>query len=490
MPERRQQRVAVVAGGVAGLATAVNLLDRAAAADLDLQVTVFEKGAAPGGNLQTLRDGGWQLEWGPNGFLNSEPATLRLVTRAGLDDQLLPSSDATRHRFLLIDGRLQEIPTSPKAFLKSSLLPLRAKLRMAGELFIPPRRDLGQAAADPTTDETVDAFGRRRLGAEFAEVMLDPMVKGVFGGNSRQLSLAAAFPRMVELERDHGGLFKAMAALGRKRRKAGKVGTDAGPSGVLTSFNGGMGQLVEALARVLDVDPRAELRLGAAVSRVAWAAGAWHVAGHDFDMGPFDAVVNAAPAHAAAVQLREVSPVLHEHLVRIPFAPMAVIALGFDRAAVKHDLGGFGLLIPTREKRELLGMLFTSSIFPRRAPEGKVLLTCMAGGADNPGVLELDDEALLSLTLAEARPLLGIKGTPALVRIIRHRRAIAQYVPGHLARLAALDRELAAHPGLFLTGSSYKGISVNYCAKEAESVADLVVAHLAAHRGGAAREAV
>ena len=135
-------------------------------------------------------------------------------------------------------------------------------------------------------------------------------------------------------------------------------------------------------------------------------------------------------------------------------------------------------------------MLWTSSIFPRRAPEGKVLLRCMAGGADNPGVLELDDEALLSLTLAELRPLLGIKGTPAMVRIIRHRRAIAQYVPGHLARLAALDRELAAHPGLFLTGSSYKGISVNSCAKEAESVADLVVAHLAADRAAPPREAV
>jgi len=214
------------------------------------------------------------------------------------------------------------------------------------------------------------------------------------------------------------------------------------------------------------------------------------VAGPDFDWGPFDAVVVAAPAHAAAVQLREVSPVLHENLVKIPFAPMAVIALGFDRAAVKHDLEGFGLLIPGREKRELLGVLWTSSIFPRRAPEGKVLLRCMAGGADNPGVLELDDEALLSLTMAELRPLLGIKGAPEMVRIIRHRRAIAQYVPGHLARLAALDRELANHPGLFLTGSSYKGISVNSCAKEAELVADRVVAHLAAAAGDASLEAV
>lgn len=490
MAERAPRRVAVVAGGVAGLATAVNLLDRAAAAGLDLRVTVFEKGANPGGNLQTLREGSWQLEWGPNGFLNSEPATLRLVCRLGLDGELLPSSDATRHRFLLIDGRLQEIPTSPKAFLKSKLMPTGAKLRMAGELLVPPRKDLGRAAEDPATDETVDAFGRRRLGAAFAEIMLDPMVKGVFGGNSRKLSLAAAFPRMVELERDHGGLFKAMAALARRRRREGKAGTEAGPSGVLTSFNRGMGQLIDSLVHALGTDPRAELRTGAVVSRVTFAGGTWHVAGHDFDRGPYDAVVNAAPAHAAAVQLREVSPVLHENLVRIPFAPMAVIALGFDRAAVKHDLQGFGLLIPSREQRELLGVLWTSSIFARRAHEGRVLLTCMAGGADNPGVLELDDEALVGVTLSELRPLLGIKGTPEMVRIIRHQRAIAQYVPGHLARLAALDRELARHPGLFLTGASYKGISVNSCCKEAEAVADRVVAHLAATGGRASLEAM
>jgi oxygen-dependent protoporphyrinogen oxidase len=453
-------------------------------------VTVFEKDADPGGNLRTLREDGWQLEWGPNGFLNNEPATLRLVDRLGLQDDLLPSSDVTRHRFLLVDGRLQELPTSPPAFLKSRMLSTRAKWRMAGELFVPRRRGLGYAYEDPATDETVDRFGRRRLGAEFAEVMLDPMVKGVFGGNSRQLSLAAAFPRMVELERDYGSLLRAMIALARKRRREGKRATDAGPSGVLTSFRGGMAQLIDALARELDADPRASLRRGAAVSSIERIGGGWRVAGSDFKAGPFDVVINASPAHAAGVQLRETSAVLHENLVRIPFAAMAVVALGFDRAAVKHDLQGFGLLIPSRERRELLGVLWTSSIFPGRAPDGKVLLRCMAGGADNPGALELDDEALTNLTLAELRPLLGIKGLPALARIIRHRRAIAQYVPGHLARLAVIARELTNHPGLYLTGSSYRGISVNACVKESESVADTVLNHLAGRAGEAAREAV
>jgi oxygen-dependent protoporphyrinogen oxidase len=471
--------IAVVAGGIAGLATALDLLNAAAAAERPLRVTVFEKADTPGGNLQTLREDGWQLEWGPNGFLDSEPATLRLVHRLGLDDELLPSSDATRHRFLLVNGRLCEIPTSPPAFLKSRMLGWGAKLRMAGELLIPPRRDLGRAAEDPTTDETVDQFGRRRLGKAFAETMLDPMVKGIFGGNSRRLSLAAAFPRMVELEREHGGLFRAMIALGRKRKAEGKAGTDAGPSGVLTSFKGGMGALVDAAAAVLEADERCDLRLGAPVTRITRAADAWHVGGTGFDMGPFDAVVDAAPAHAAAGHLRESLPTVSALLSRIPFAPMAVVALGFERGAVKHDLNGFGVLIPTREKRELLGALWTSSIFAGRAPDGKVLIRAMAGGADNPRIMDLDDAALATLVMAELRPLLRIKGNPAMVRIIRHKRAIAQYEPGHLALLAGVERELAQTRGLYLTGASYRGIAVNACAKEAEELAARVLADLA-----------
>lgn len=479
--------VAVVGGGVAGLATAVGMLDQAKERGYDLRVTVFEAGDTPGGNLQTLRDGDWQLEWGPNGFLDSEPATLRLVERVGITDRLSPSSEATRHRFLLVGGRIQEIPTSPKAFLKSSLLPTTAKLRMAGELFIPGRRNLGQAAEDPDTDETIFEFGRRRLGNEFAEVMLDPMVKGVFGGEAKELSLAAAFPRMVEMEKDHGGLFRAMIALSRKR-KGNK--TDAGPSGKLTSFVGGMADLIDGLVRVLEESDRAELRCSAPVETIAREQELWTVSGPGFCVGPFGAVVHAAPAHAAARHLSSVSTDLSQALGSIPFAPMAVVALGFDRAAVKHDLNGFGLLVPGREKREILGCLWTSSIFQGRAPEGRVLVRAMLGGAGNPEVMKLDDEALTNLALSELRHLLGLKGAPEMVRIIRHPRAIAQYHQGHLALLKQMDQELERLPGLYLTGSSYRGIAVNACVKEAEAVSARVLNELTGHCHNNASEAL
>ena len=475
----RQNYVAVVGGGIAGLATALDLLDEAARREQPIQVTVFEKESEPGGNLRTLRQDGWQLEWGPNGFLDNEPATLRLIERLGLNDQLQRSTDAARRRFLLVGGRLREIPTSPGAFLKSDLLSPGAKLRMAGELFIPQRKNLGQAAEKPGTDETIAEFGIRRLGRSFTRIMLDPMVKGIFGGEAHKLSLAAAFPRMVELEKQYGGLFKAMFALGREKKKQGKSKTDAGPTGTLHSFDGGMAALIEAIATVLTADDRAELISGSDVRQIRAGADGWLVTDQERDYGPFHAVVEAAPAHAAAQHLEHLSEDLQGNLAAIPFAPMAVIALGFDRSAVTHDLDGFGMLVPGCEKRELLGSLWTSSIFRGRAPADKLLLRCMVGGSGNPDVMDLDDEGMVTLVLAELRSLLGINGAPEMARIIRHQRAMAQYLPGHLARLKALKQAAGGFPGLFLTGSSYKGISVNSCVKEAETVAASVLDHLA-----------
>ncbi|MEN8198287.1 MAG: protoporphyrinogen oxidase, partial [Pseudomonadota bacterium] len=233
--------------------------------------------------------------------------------------------------------------------------------------------DLGLAAEDPSTDETIDQFGTRRLGRAFAEIMLDPMVKGVFGGESKRLSLAAAFPRMIELEKDYGGLFKAMTKLARQKKKEGKSKTDAGPSGVLHSFTGGMASLIDAVAAELAADPLAEIMTNADVQKISRVDDRWSVTTAAQGSQTFDIVIEAAPAHAAAQHLGHLDPVFADHLAAIPFAPMAVIALGFPREAVHHDLNGFGMLVPTREKRELLGVLWTSSIFGGRAPDGQVL---------------------------------------------------------------------------------------------------------------------
>ncbi len=478
MPERSgsTRRAVVVGGGVSGLATALRLLEGATARGLDLRVDVLEAAPDFGGNLRTLARDGWRLEWGPNGFLDNEPATLRLVDRLELGGELVRSSDAARRRFLVVGGRLREIPASPPAFLKSDLFSLRAKLRILGELLVPRRRDLGRAADDPTTDESVWEFGRRRLGRDFAELMLDPMVKGIFGGDARRLSLAAAFPRMIELERDHGSLFRALAAISKQRKKA----ADAGPSGTLHSFRGGMAALPAALTQALRTDARAVLAGDSEVASILRDGDTWRVRTAGNETINCDAVVHATPAHAAAAHLRGLDPTLSGLLDGIPYVPMAVIALGYARDDVAHDLDGFGLLIPTRERSRLLGALWTSSIFPDRAPDGRVLLHCMAGGPLDPRVLDDDDDALRDRAVAELRGLMGLRGEPAMVQVFRHPRAIAQYEPGHLDRLRRIDAQLAGLPGLHLGGSSYRGVSVNACIKESETMAAAVLDRLAA----------
>ncbi len=464
--------VGIVGGGIAGLATALQLVDRAAAARLDLQVTVCEASSEVGGHLQTLREDGFTIEAGPNGFLDNEPATLRLVERLGLTGELQRSSDAARRRFILLGGRLREIPVSPGSFLRSDLLSWRGKLRVAGEPFVPRRAGLGREADDPTVDETVDAFGRRRLGNEFAERLLDPMVKGIFGGDSRQLSLAAAFPRMIELEREHGSLVRALIALSRQRRRMAQ----AGPSGALHSFRDGMARLPRRLAEVLAATGRVRLLTGTPVTAVVPDGDRWRLETAGETVAPCDHVVVTAPAHVAARLLP--GERLQALLDGIPFSSLAVVSLAFRREDVHHPLDGFGLLVPGGERRQLLGVLWTSSIFPGRAPDGTVLLRCMAGGPD-AAVLDRSAAELVDLALAECRQLLGLRGAPLRSRVFRHRRGIAQYVRGHPARLRAIAAELALRPGLSLAGSSYRGIAVNHCVAEAERTAERLIEELA-----------
>jgi len=442
-------------GGIAGLATVLQLLDDAG--DMPLEVVIHEAESVPGGHLRTINDDGWQLEVGPNGFLDNEPATLKLVDRIGLRGSLVRSTDAARRRFLVKNERLHELPASPGAFLGTGLLGWRDKLRVAGELFVPARR-----TSSSEQDETIYEFGVRRLGREFAEIFLDPMVKGIFGGDARELSLAAAFPRMVELERDHGGLFKAMATLSRQRKKT----AEAGPGGVLHSFTGGMADLITALTLTLQSDTRVTFKTSDPIRSLSQSDNGWSV-NNSNDL--FDAVICAAPAHATAAVMPD--PKLASEIGDIGYEPMAVITLGFRREQVRHDLDGFGHLIPTRENRRLLGALWTSSIFPGRAPDGSVLLRCMAGGPGDPDILSLSDEELTASALGDLRHLLGLNGEPDHNWVIRHPAAIAQYRPGHLARLGRIETRMTALPGLILTGSSYHGISVNHCIREAGNAA-------------------
>ncbi len=484
------RRVVVVGGGIAGLATALQLADRGAELPGGLDVRLLEAAPRLGGNIRTERAEGFTVEWGPNGFLDNVPAMARLVERVGLAPAVRRADDAAGKRFLFRHGRLHELPAGPAGFLASPVLSLRGRLRVLLEPFAAARPEGG--------DESIHEFARRRIGAEAAEVLVDAMVSGVFAGDTRRLSLASAFPKMAAMEAEHGSLVRAMLARMHERRAAKRraralaargeeaaeltrPGGPAGPGGTLTSFEGGLERLIDALAAALG----GAVRTGAPVAEVAPAPGSvagpdgdrrrWRVAGEAGESIAADAVVLAVPADRAAGLVRAADAGLAAELETIHTAGLAVVALGYEAASLARVPAGFGFLVPRSEGIRSLGCLWDSSIFPGRAPAGKVLLRVMIGGAHDPGAVDLDDGALLAAVRADLARTMALDAEPCFARIYRHPRGIAQYEPGHQARLARIADRASRLGGLWLAGSSYRGVSMNSCVEDAERQAAEIV---------------
>jgi oxygen-dependent protoporphyrinogen oxidase len=465
------KKVIVVGGGISGLATAWLLRRRAEEAGLELDVLLLEKGPRTGGKIWSSREEGFLCESGPNGFLDNKPQTLELCRALGADGELLRSNDNARKRFIYSAGRLNQLPENGPAFLKSPLISWPGKLRLAMEPFIPKYRG--------TEDETLAAFGRRRLGDEALRKLIAPMVSGIFAGDPETMSLVSCFPRIAELEAEYGGLVKAMIRLAKKKKREiaeGKaVASAAGPGGVLTSFRDGIQTVTDILAAAMGGEA---VRTGQDVLCVRQGSGApWRVSTAAADLEA-DAVVLATPAHTTTRLVAELDPALAAVLGQIPYSTMTVVCFGYARERISHDLNGFGYLIPKEEGLNTLGTLWDSSIFESRAPEGRVLLRSMLGGACFPGYVKFGDAEVERRVRDDLERTMEITAPPEFIRIFRHEQAIPQYTVGHGKRLAALTELLAARPGLFLTGNSYRGIGLNDCVAAAHRAADEVVVHL------------
>ncbi len=458
-------RVAVVGGGIAGLATAFELVDRAKRSGAEVDVVLFESAERAGGNIRTESADGYTSEWGPNGFLDNVPATLDLVERLGLEESLLPSGDGASDRFLFRSGRLHPLPMSPIDFLRSPVLSLPGRLRVFLEQF----QKTGGGA-----DESVFSFASRRIGKEAAAVLVDSMVSGVFAGDVRSLSLRSAFPKMFDMESTYGTLTKAMIhKMKEAKRKGTRVGSAGGFSGRLTSFRGGLATLIDTLEKSLGDRVRLRCAVGSLERK-----GERYTLLTEGGREEADAVVLAAPAWNASSIVGRLDGELSIELAAIRSAPVAVVCTAFDESSVGRPVEGFGFLVPRGEGLRILGALWTSSIFEGRAPAGKVLLRNMIGGAHDAGALELEDGPLLDAVLHDLRPVMDLHGEPEWVRIFRFSKGIPQYNVGHGARLEAIARRLKSLPGLFLAGNSYRGVAINACVEEAARTADAVLVHV------------
>lgn len=463
------QQVLIIGGGISGLSTAWLLEKQAKARGLSLAIRLLEQESHPGGKIKSVRESGFLCEWGPNGFLDSKPQTLELCAALGIADRLHRSNDNARKRFIFTGGQLHRLPENGPAFLRSGLISWPGKLRLLWEPF---------AAAPPGGDESLAAFGRRRLGDEALRKLIAPMASGIFAGDPETMSLVSCFPRIAELEREYGGLFRAMIALAKKKkqeRKEGKVSSSAaGPGGTLTSFKEGIQFLTDTLAAQLG----GQISTGAAVASITRANGSWEVTTIDGTTLQADLVITAAPAYAVASMLETVDAALVDTLRQILYSTLSVVCCGFQTAGLGHPLDGFGYLIPREEGRTALGTLWDSSMFEQRAPTGMALLRSMAGGASRPELFELSDVELLQGIRNDLQAAMGITATPSFSRVIRHRQAIPQYTVGHGKRLEQIEARLSCLPGLLLTGNAFKGVGLNDCVAASHATVERALAYL------------
>ncbi len=447
-------KVCVVGAGVSGLSVAFYL--KRGGAD----VTVLERQERAGGKMRTVYERGYIVETGPNGFLDGKPYTLNLVKALGIEDKLYRSSDKSRKRFIYTNGRLVRLPENPIAFLSSYLLSWKGKLRLVGELFVPPKRDL--------SDETLADFARRRIGEEALEKLLDPMVAGIFAGDPERMSLKASFPAIYQLEKKYGGLIKGLIA--KMKESKGSSSGPAGPGGVLTSFVGGVSDLINALSEKLGSDLKTGVSIESIEKRGKYWVVTWREEGEE-RADEFEHLILSTPAYSASELLKSVNEELSLLLSQIEYSPISVVALGFQKKGLGHDLDGFGFLIPKSEGRKILGALWDSSVFPNRAPEGKVLIRVMVGGARQPELVGLSEEELVEISLKELRRIMKIRHYPEFIKVFKHEKGIPHYTLGHSERVERIF-ELGRRIGnLHFCSNAYRGVGVNDCTKLAEETA-------------------
>jgi len=459
-------RIVIVGAGLSGLCTAHYLVRNLEDAGRDAEILIFEADALPGGKMRTVREDGFNLEWGPNGFLTNKPHGMDLVRDLGIENRVVRSFDTARKRFILSGGRLQRLPETPAAFFRSSLLSVPGRIRIMREPF---------AARPPeNVDESVGDFARRRLGAEALEKLIDPMVTGIFAGDPDLMSLRSCFPLIQNLEARYGGLVRGMFALKRERAKQGVAGEmSAGPGGVLVSFDDGVQALTDELSSRLDDGLYKNVR----VDRIERRGESYvlHLSEKDErEEMETDILVIATAAYDAAKILAPLDEELASALALIPYSPVAVAALGYEAGTVGNSLDGFGFLVPRGEKRKILGALWDSSVFPNRAPRGKALLRVMAGGVRAPELASLPGEELLAVARKELSDIMGVSAEPVLARVFSHDRGIPQYLVGHGKILERIDERLAAFPGLYLNSNAYRGIALNDCVLQSRLAAERI----------------
>lgn len=477
--------VAIIGGGISGLATAYYLQRHASQAGRPLRYTLIERAATFGGKIVTEQvhgygDAPFIVEGGPDSFITQKPWALQLARELGMGERLLGTNDHLRKTFVLHkgkptplpDGVLLIVPTRFAPFALSPLMSPLGKLRMAFDFLVPARQD--------DEDETLADFVRRRLGDEALDKIAEPLLSGIYNAEAEKQSLLATFPRFREIEKKHGSLIRGMLAARNNSPAKLPAPTNgqqaAKPLSAFISFRAGAQELVDALLPKLT----GELRLQTGVNSITRTGNTspapYQLQLSDGSVLTAHNVVLATPAFVSANLLTTLSPDAANLLAAIRYVSTGTVSFGYRHSEVNHPLNGFGVVIPRSEKRAINAITWSSTKFDHRAPAGHALIRVFFGGSRNPEIVERSDEDILAIARRELHSLLGIDATPLFHRLFRWHNATPQYDIGHLKRVDAIEAALPA--GIYVTGSPYRGIGIPDCVHQAQQTADHLWQHL------------
>ena len=457
-------QITIIGGGISGLTTAWWLRKQG------YSVKVFEQDATVGGTMKTVHNNGWLIETGPNSALETTPLFKILCNDLGISNELVYANPAGKNRYILRNGKLHPLPMSPGKFFRSKLWSLRGKIRLLKEPFV------GKAKKE----ESIAEFVERRLGRELLDYAINPFVAGIFAGAPEKLSVRAAFPKLYALEEKYGGLIWGQFAGARERKKRGEVAKDRAQ---MFSFKNGMQTLPDAIGNALGKD----VQTSSTVEELEYDENEKMYILHYSTNGSShthrtQSVIFAVPTSGAGRLINSFDDSLSKSIQNIYYPPVTEVFVGYRFEQVKRDMDGFGFLIPEKEKRKILGVIWSSTLFEGRAPDGCVALTVFVGGSRQPENAKWNDRDILSTVKNELQELMQINGEPIFTRITRWEKAIPQYHIGHLHIIEQIEKFEVRHPGLFLSGNYRDGISIGDCVIQSEKISQRVTEYLASQK--------
>lgn len=460
MPKQINTDVLIVGAGISGLATAHFL------ASQDIRVHILEKGSYPGGTIRSQKMDGFLVEYGPNSTLDTTPLLHQLFNDLGIDDQVEYANPNAKKRYIVRSGQLNALPMGPVPFLKTDLFSRSAKLRLLKEPFISP--------SNSNEEESLADFVRRRLGQEFLDYAINPFVAGVYAGVPEKLSVQSAFPKLYELEQTYGSLIKGAIGGARKRRKSKETSKQ---SARLFSFQNGMQTIIDALNTRFNDKIFTEAKIDSIQKQNSSYGVKFQTAGELHRINCHSLVFTIPTYHLTKLNF-EFDFQIRNQLNQISYPPVTMVFWGYRDNPAKVPLDGFGFLIPEKENKNILGTIWSSTIFSNRAPENGVALTTFIGGSRQPENAMQSNDEIIKMVEKDLKDLMEIDKQPDFIEIKRWEKAIPQYNIGHQKIIDSIMGFEKDHPGLYLSGNFRGGISVGDCLKQAHAMSARITSEL------------